>query len=103
MRFEPPNRIYFKIGPKTIEDIVLELRSKGVIYKIKLAEEALTALLNAYYRENRIIIKSELDTPSFCFENGKIISYKTEQRELSDEETMECARILNELSAKSLQ
>jgi hypothetical protein len=47
-----------------------------VIYKIKLAEEALTALLNAYYRENRIIIKSELDTPSFCFENGKIISYK---------------------------
>ncbi len=100
IEFETPNGIYFKIGPKSIEDIVLDLRSKGVVYKIKLAEEALTALLNAYQREKRVIIKSELETPGFYFENGRIISYKTEQSEISHEEVKECARILNELSAK---
>ena len=100
IEFDTPNGIYFKIGPKSIEDIVLDLRSKGVVYKIKMAEEALTALLNAYHRENKIIIRSELDTPGFYLENGKIISYKAEQREVTKEEIIECARILNELSTK---
>jgi hypothetical protein len=100
IEFETPTGIHFKIGPKTIEDIVMELRSKGMVYKIKMAEEALTALLNAYHRENKIIIRTELETPGFYLENAKITSYKTEQKEVSHKDIMECARILDDLSAR---
>jgi hypothetical protein len=100
IEFETPNGIHFKIGPKNIEEIVLDLRSRGVVYKIKMAEEALTALLNAYQRENKIMIRSELDTPGFYLEDGRIISYKTEQQEVPHQDITECARILNDLSSK---
>ncbi|MGA9152900.1 MAG: hypothetical protein WBZ36_20170 [Candidatus Nitrosopolaris sp.] len=57
IEFETPTGRHIKIGkpPKTIEEMLAELRSKGLVYKIKAAEEALQAILEAYYRENKLI------------------------------------------------
>ena len=55
IEFETPAGLHIKIGPKTIEEVLVELRSKGLVYKTKSAEEALPAILNAYYRENKMI------------------------------------------------
>ncbi|PWU80466.1 MAG: hypothetical protein DLM72_12090 [Candidatus Nitrosopolaris wilkensis] len=98
IKFETPTGLHIKIGPKTIEEILAELKSKGLVYKTKAAEEALPAILNAYYRENKMIIKSELETPGFYLENDKIVSYKTDQKEATQDEIKQCADLLNDLS-----
>jgi hypothetical protein len=100
IEFETPTGLHIKIGPKTIEEILVELKSKGLVYKTKAAEEALPAILNAYYRENKMIIKSELETPGFYLENDKLVSYKTDQKEATKQDIAECTDILNDLSNK---
>ncbi len=98
IEFETPTGLHIKIGPKTIEEILAELKSKGLVYKTKAAEEALPAILNAYYRENKMIIKSELETPGFYLENDKIVSYKTDQKEATKQDMAECVDLLSDLS-----
>src|SRR6266516_3165156 len=98
IEFETPTGLHIKIGPKTIEEILVELKSKGLVYKTKAAEEALPAILNAYYRENKMIIKSELERPGFYLKIDKIVSYKTDQKEATNQDISECTDILNDLS-----
>ena len=100
IEFETPTGLHIKIGPKTIEEILVELKSKGLVYKTKAAEEALPAILNAYYRENKMIIKSELETPGFYLENDKLVSYKTDQKEATKQDMAECVDLLCDLSNK---
>ena len=97
IEFETTGGPHTKIGPKTIEEIIADLKAKGLVYKIKAAEEALSAILNAYHRENKLIIKSELETPGFYFENDEIVCYNTSQKEATQEEITQCADVLNEL------
>jgi len=94
IEFETPAGSRINIGPKTIEEIVAELKAKGLVYKNKAAEEALSAVLYAYHRENKLIIKSELETPGFYFENDEIICYNTSQKEATQQEITECADVL---------
>jgi hypothetical protein len=68
------------------------------VYKTKAAEEALPAILNAYYRENKMIIKSELETPGFYLENDKIVSYNTDQKEFTNQDITVCADLINDFS-----
>lgn len=56
IEFETPTGLHIKIEPKTIEEILAELKTKGLVYKTKAAEETLPAILNTYYRENKMII-----------------------------------------------
>ena len=63
IEFETPTGQVFKTDPKTIEEILAELKVKGLVYKTRAAEEALPAILNAYHRENKLTIKRELETP----------------------------------------
>jgi hypothetical protein len=97
IEFETTAGPHIKVGPKTIEEIIADLKAKGLVYKIKAAEEALSAILNAYYRENKMTIKSELETPGFYFENGEIVCYNTVQKEATHEGITQCADVLNEL------
>ena len=97
IEFETTAGPHMKIGPKTIEEIIADLKAKGLVYKIKAAEEALSAILNAYYRENKLIVKSELETPGFYFESGEIVCYNTVQKEATQQEIIQCTDVLNEL------
>jgi len=50
IEFETPRGQVHKIEPKSIEGILSELRAKGLVYKLRIAEEAFPAILNAYER-----------------------------------------------------
>jgi hypothetical protein len=100
IEFETPTSLHIKIGPKNIEEILPELKSKRLVYKTKAAEEALPAILNAYYRENKMIIKSELETPGFYLENDKIVSYNTDQKEFMNQDIPICANLINDFSKR---
>ena len=103
IEFETPTGQVFKTEPKTIEEILAELKVKGLIYKIRAAEEALPAILNAYHRENKLTIKRELETPGFYLIDNKIVGFKVEQEypgRLTKEEIVWCTDVLNELVTK---
>jgi hypothetical protein len=102
IEFETPTGQVFKTEPKTIEEILVELKVKGLIYKTRAAEEALPAILNAYHRENKLTVKRELETPGFYLIENKIIACKVEQeyRLPTKEEIVRCADVLNKLVTK---
>jgi hypothetical protein len=103
IEFETPTGQVFKTEPKTIEEILVELRVKGLVYKTRAAEEALPAILNAYHRENKLIVKRELETPGFYLIDNKIEEFKVEQEyqeQPTKEEIVRCADVLNELVTK---
>jgi hypothetical protein len=64
------------VGSKTIKDILEELKLKGLVYKIRVAEEALPAILNAFQRDGKVVVKREVETPGFYLVNGKIVPNK---------------------------
>jgi hypothetical protein len=90
------------IEPKSIKDILEELRLNGLIYKIRAAEEALPAILNAFQRDGKVLIKREVETPGFYFVNGKIVPNKIgDKSRPTREQIIECANVLSELSGKT--
>lgn len=78
IEFETPRGQILKIEPKTIEGILSELRSKALVYKLRIAEEAFPAILNAYERVRKMIIKREIETPSFYLIDNKVQSFKAD-------------------------
>jgi hypothetical protein len=100
IEFETPTGQIFKTESKTINEILTELQARGLIYKIRFAEEALSAILNAYCRENKVSIKRELETPGFYLIDSKIVACRNENKQPSNEEIVKCANTLNELLTK---
>ena len=64
------------------------------MYKVRAAEEALPAILNAYYREGKMTVKREIETPGFYLINNKIEAYKAEHKQPTEEEIRKCAALL---------
>ena len=90
------------VGPKTIKDIQEELKLNGLVYNIRTAEEALPAILNAFQRDGKVIIRREVETSGFYLVNGKIVPNKivipsTPTRE----QIISCAEVLSELSRRN--
>lgn len=73
----------------------------GLVYKLRLAEEALPALVNAMQRESKLEIRSEIDAPGFYLESGKIVGYRIEHPKPSPSELKTCAGVLDELISRS--
>ncbi|MGC2383011.1 MAG: hypothetical protein WA631_07890, partial [Nitrososphaeraceae archaeon] len=97
IEFETPRGQILKIEPKTIEGILSELRSKALVYKLRIAEEALPAILNAYERDGKMIIKREIETAGFYIIDDKVQAFKADHAQPAPEELRHCARFLNDL------
>ncbi len=97
IEFETPRGQTLKIEPKTIEGILSELRSKGLVYKLRIADEAFPAILNAYERDRKMIIKREIETPGFYMIDDKVQAFKTDHNQPTSEDLRHCALFLNDL------
>ena len=80
IEFEIPTGQSLKIRPANLEEILGYLKTNGLIYKVRASEEALPAILNAYYREGKMIIKREIETPGFYLVDNKIEAYKVDRK-----------------------
>lgn len=90
------------VGSKTIKDIQEELKLNGLVYKIRTAEEALPAILNAFQRDGKVIVRREVETSGFYLVNGKIIPNKIEVPSTpTREQIISCAEMLSELSKRT--
>ena len=54
--FETPIGHSFTISPSTVEDMIKELRMRGVVYKPRVVEEAINAVLNGAQRNNKVSV-----------------------------------------------
>jgi hypothetical protein len=90
------------VGSKTIKDIQEELKLNGLVYKIRTAEEALPAILNAFQRDGKVIVRREVETPGFYLVNGKIVPNKIEVPSTpTREQIISCAEVLSQLSRRT--
>ena len=90
------------VEPKSIKDILEELKLNGLVYKIRSAEEALPAILNAFQRDGKAVIKREVETPGFYLVKGKIVPNKiTDKSKPTREQIISCVNILSQLSRKT--
>ena len=78
IEFETPTGQFLKIQPANLDEILGYLKINGLVYKVRAGEEALPAILNAYYREGKMTIKREIETPGFYLINNKIEAYKAD-------------------------
>ena len=89
------------IEPKPIREILEELKLKGLVYKLRTAEEALPAILNAFQRDGKVVVKREVETPGFYLVNGNVVANKIERPSITMEEISDCARTLIEFSKRT--
>jgi hypothetical protein len=97
--FESPTGITLLTGPATIEEILLLLRSNGHVYDSRAAERVLPAILSGYYRDNKMEIRSELETPGFYLINGKVQAYGYTPHDY-EEDIVGCTRLLDDLASR---
>lgn len=101
IEFCPPFGRPFTVGPKTVAEIVSELKMKGQVYKPRIAEEYLNATLNGAQRAHKVTITREIETPGFYYVDGKIIASNINIHKPSTEEIRKCVEFLNELIRRS--
>ena len=54
--------------------MIKELRMRGVVYKPRVVEEAINAVLNGAQRNNKVSVVRQIDTPGFYYVDGKIVT-----------------------------
>ena len=100
IEFETPTGQSLRIQSANLEDILGYLKINGFVYKVRAAEEALPAILHAYYREGSVTIKREIETPGFYLIDNKIEAYKVDHKRPTDEEIKKCADLLLSLQSE---
>jgi len=67
------------------------------VYDNRAAEKVLPAILNGYYRDNKMEIRSELETPGFYLIDGKVQVYGYRPRDYTQQEVIQCTKLLDDL------
>ncbi len=81
----------------TIEGITIELREKGLLMKIREAEEALAGILNSMEQIGHVNITNETENPGFYLVGEKLIACGIHSRVPAIVEIKECIELLEEL------
>lgn len=95
--FESLTGIRIVTGPATIDEILSLLKSNGYVYDFRAAEKVLPAILNGYYRDNKMEIRSELETPGFYLIDGKVQVYGYTPRVYTERDVVACTKLLDDL------
>jgi len=89
-----------KIGPADSIDIVAWLRTRGLCYHSRLAEDCLNAILSAYLKRGIAEIKEEIERLGFYLVNSKVIAVGFQVKDVTRDELREALILLNELATK---
>jgi len=88
------------IGPAEVEDILDRLAAEGLVVNNRYSKDVLNAIINAYLRKGRAIIKYEIEYPGFYLDNGRVIAVKYDIKDVTREELREALLLLNELASE---
>jgi hypothetical protein len=76
------------------------LKSNGYVYDFRAAERVLPAILSGYYRDKKMEIRSELETPGFYLIDGKVQVYGYTPRDYTEKDIVTCTKLLDDLVSR---
>jgi hypothetical protein len=100
IRFTTNTGRNMSIGPRTIEEIVAELRERALVCTSRSAGEALSIIINAFINDNKVKINDEIEASGFYYINGKLRSYHINHPRPSKKQIQQCAELLDILVTK---
>ena len=98
--WEARGRRPLEIGPAAVEDIVARLTRENLVYKRRVAEDVIGAVLRAYEEKGRATVKEEIEAPGFYWHEGRVIPVRYEVKEPSPEELKQALELLDELATQ---
>ena len=95
MKFETSSGRILVIKTKTIDEIISELKSNALIFLEYKALEALSIIIQAFEKNNKIKIDRDIITPGFYLVDNKIRLYHRDNPKPTKEELKQCCEILD--------
>jgi hypothetical protein len=90
----------FSIGPKTLEEIIIELREKALVYETRGAIEALSTIVGSFAKDKKIIINEDIEAPGFYWIHSKLKAYHVDHPKPSKKKIEECCDFIDTLVTK---
>jgi hypothetical protein len=89
------------IGPKSIDEIIMNLKEKSLLFLPSKATEALSITISAFERNEQMLVKEDIGTPGFYFIDKKIKSYNNSHHPKPTlEQIVKCCELLEILQSK---
>ena len=95
IKFETSSGKILVIKTKTIDEIISELKSNALIFLEYKALEALSIIIQAFEKNNKIKIDRDIITPGFYLVDNKIRLYHRNYPKPTKEELKQCCEILD--------
>ena len=76
------------------------LRDRALILISRGASEALSAIINAFAKDEKIIVDKEVNTPGFYFVEGRVRGYKADHPNPSVKSIKKCVQLLDTLQTR---
>jgi hypothetical protein len=99
--FVTPGGESFTTQPKPLNEILLELKMRGLNYMPRIAEESLYAIINGAQRAQRVSVVRQIEKPGFYYIDDKIVASNVTMHQPQSDEIKRCAEFLNELVSRS--
>ena len=103
IKFVTQSNDSFKIGPKTLDEVVTYLKDRSLVYMSTKTTEVLSIMINAFESNGQLIVKNDVDTPGFYFIEGMIRQYNsinTNHPKPIFDQTKTCCELLDILQLK---
>jgi hypothetical protein len=100
IKFQTHSGKLITIGPKSIDEIIMDLKEKSLLFLPAKATEALCIIISAFERNGQLLVKEDVDTPGFYFIDKKIRSYNNSYPKPILEQIEKCCELLEILQTK---
>ncbi|HET9806812.1 MAG TPA: hypothetical protein VFP49_07875 [Nitrososphaeraceae archaeon] len=100
IKFQTHSGKSITIGPKSIDEIIMNIKEKSLLFLSSKATEALSIIINAFERNGQMLVKEDIDTSGFYFINNKIRSYNNSHPKPTLEQIVKCCELLEILQSK---
>ena len=89
------------IGPKSIDEIIMNLKEKSLLFLPSKATEALSIIISAFERNGQMLVKEDIGTSGFYFIDKKIKNYNNSHHPKPTlEQIVKCCELLEILQSK---
>jgi len=90
----------YLVSVKPLEEIIIELREKALVYETRGAIEALSTIVGSFAKDEKIIINEDIESPGFYWINSKLKAYHVNHPKPSKKKIEECCEFIDTLVTK---
>jgi hypothetical protein len=100
IKFKTHSGKLITIGPTSIEEIIMDLKEKSLLFLPAKATEGLSIIISAFERNGQMLVKEDMNTSRFYFIDKKIRNYNNSHPKPTLDQIRKCCEILDVLQSK---